>query len=190
VKLAANVSSFIERASELRGRAEAQRFNYDLRANCEDLGMESPIEHLFWIALVAICEANFIVINPGPELGRNDEMVMGRGVYVKPQAAIGKYRVDFLLSQHGIAPEDVHGPVIVELDGHDFHDKDKAQRSYEKARDRFLTRERYRVVHFTGSDVVKDPFATAHEVLEMLAVFVGTGIEKYDRHNPLSVEAL
>jgi len=56
----------------------------------------------------------------------------------------------------------------VECDGHEFHDKDKKQRSYEKARDRYLQKEGYAVLHFTGSDIVSSPVFAATEVVSFL----------------------
>ena len=73
--------------------------------------------------------------------------------------------------------------VIVELDGHAFHDKDKKQRSYEKARDRFFVKEGYQVLHYTGSDVVADPYRVAFEVLEVLDVLEAG--EAYAPTNPV-----
>jgi very-short-patch-repair endonuclease len=105
------------------------------------------------------------------------------GIYIHPQDQVEKYRVDFVIYQHGIGPDEIFGPVIVELDGHDFHDKDKHQRSYEKARDRFLVKKGYRVLHFTGSDVVADPFKVAYEALEMVGCFsLRNG---YNKNDPL-----
>jgi very-short-patch-repair endonuclease len=159
------VWAFIARASELHGAAQAQYFAQDMQANCLEIGMQSPIEHLFWIAANCIASANFATLNPPPDVGF--------GIDIKPQAQFGKYRVDFLIRSHGYAPDGIYLPVVVELDGHDFHDKDKRQRSYEKRRDRDLVRAGCRVLHFTGSDVVKDPFACAWEALEMVGLFVG-----------------
>ena len=78
-------------------------------------------------------------------------------------------------------------PLVVELDGHAFHDKDKRQRSYEKARDRYLVQQGLRVLHFTGSDVVADPHKVAYEVLEMLGVYSGS-FRKYNPADPLGQE--
>jgi very-short-patch-repair endonuclease len=73
----------------------------------------------------------------------------------------------------------------VYLDGHDFHYKDKRQRSYEKARDREMVRAGYRVLHYTGSDVVADPLKVAYEALEFVGAFVGSGREGYNKEDPL-----
>jgi very-short-patch-repair endonuclease len=183
-KIVDNVWAFLDKASALYARMEEERFAQEMHSNMLDCGLQSPLEDLFWVACHVLCKAEYKDINPDPA-GATCKEQLPEGVYITPQAKIGNYHVDFLLEQIGIAPEDIYTPVIVELDGHDFHDKDKRQRSYEKARDRFLVKKGYRVLHFTGSDVVADPFKVAYEVLEMLAVFVGNGRRPgYDPKNP------
>jgi very-short-patch-repair endonuclease len=49
------------------------------------------------------------------------------------------------------------GKLVVEVDGHDFHDRTKEQASYDRKRDRELSLEGYRVIRFTGSDVYNFP---------------------------------
>lgn len=169
-------------------RMEEDRFRYEMHANCIDVGMQSPIEDLFWIACVVLCKAHYQELNPGPLLAHEGVPVFGCGIYIKPQAKVAKYRVDFLITQVGLGPEDKLSPVVVELDGHDFHDKDKHQRSYEKARDRELVKKGLRVLHFTGSDVVKDPFACAFEALQMVGLACGSGVKGYDPSNPLNLD--
>ena len=77
------------------------------------------------------------------------------------QVPIGRYRVDFLVFALG----DPYG-VIVEVDGHEFHEKTKEQAEHDKKRDRYLTGEGYRVLRFTGREVWRDPHACADEATE------------------------
>lgn len=181
------VWTFLDRASDLYGDVKAQHFAQEMQANCLEMGMESPIEHLFWIACSTICEAHCQDINPEPCALSTGELVLPDGIYIVPQSQEGSYRVDFRISGIGYGPPEHLPPVIVELDGHDFHDRDKRQRSYEKRRDRDLQRAGYKVLHFTGSDVVKDPFACAWEALELVGMFVGTGFRDYDKTDPLGL---
>jgi very-short-patch-repair endonuclease len=187
-QLADNVWSFMEHAADLHAAERKARFSQEMHANCLELGMESPIEHMFWIACATLCDAAYTEINPEPTINKSGELVLGGGLFIRPQARLGTYRVDFALMQNGIGPDHILTPVVVELDGHAFHDKDKRQRSYEKARDRFLVKAGYRVLHFTGSDVVADPFKVAYESLDLLGVFSGLGIDSYDKSNPLGQE--
>jgi very-short-patch-repair endonuclease len=180
-----NVWAFIGRAAELCGKLEAERFAQDMQADCLERGTQSPIEDMFWVACSLMARSLFIDINPEPDAGKDGEIVFPDGIYIRPQAMVGKYRADFCVHSLGFGPAEVFTPVIVELDGHDFHDKDKRQRSYEKKRDRDLIRAGYKVLHFTGSDVVKDPFACAFEVFQMVGAFTCRGIEDYDPRDPL-----
>ena len=181
-KLTPEVVAFLDRASTAVSRIHTEQFSQFLYAIAVD-ELESPIEDLFLIACGAMCEAAQTEMH----IGIADPVGINRGLFVQPQARIDQYRADFLLSQYGIGPEDTYSPIIVELDGHAFHDKDKRQRSYEKARDRHFVRKGYRVFHFTGSDVVADPFKVAHETLDLLGVFVGMCMnEVYDPNDPLS----
>lgn len=184
-QIAPNVLSFLERAADLHADSERRKFLDQMGASLLEAGMESPIEDLFWTSFNALCAAHYLEVNPDPEFGVKGEPVPGYGVYVTPQAKIGKYRVDFLVQQNGIGPDEHLRPVIVELDGHDFHDKSKQQRSYEKARDRALIKAGYRVLHYTGSDIFADPFAVAHEVLVMLGGDALTLDSNYRADSPL-----
>lgn len=178
-----NVWEFIDRARADVGRIEATYFGQDMHAQIVERQIESPIEQLFLVAMHVMCRANFEEINPEPHPGVTPgSWIFPRGVQISPQVPVGSYRVDFVVSVTGLptgAPS-----LIVELDGHEFHDKDKRQRSYEKRRDRDLVRAGYRVLHFTGSDVVKDPYAVAHEVLAAS----GIDLEPYNPANPFGVD--
>jgi very-short-patch-repair endonuclease len=186
-KIAADVMDFLHKAAALHAKSEAEKFQQAMFGDLIESGIESPIEDLFWIACNAQCAAQCFEVNPSPLIDENLVPSDDFGVYITPQARIGKYRVDFLLRQVGVGPSDTCTPVVVELDGHAFHDKNKTQRSYEKARDRFLVRNGFRVLHFTGSDVVADPFRVAHEALDLLGVFDGVDT-RYDAIQPLGVE--
>lgn len=184
-KLAGNVSAFLSRTAEIMGRIEAERWSQDAFCDLVEGSQQSPIEDLFYIAIKAMCGAQFTAFNPEQRYRSDGSLYEPRGIYVMPQHKVGQYRADFVVKQFGIGPDDVLTPIIVELDGHAFHDRDKVQRSYEKKRDRDLLRAGYRVVHFTGSDVVADPFRVAHEVLEMLGLFDCMGNETYNPEDPM-----
>jgi very-short-patch-repair endonuclease len=83
---------------------------------------------------------------------------------VFPQVTIGEYRVDFFIAYtHGL---NSIGGIVVECDGHEFHEKTKQQAARDKARDRALQSYGYRVFRFTGSEIWRNPIACAQEVLE------------------------
>lgn len=182
-KIVDDVWTFMDVASGHYAKMMEERFRQEMHCNCLELGMQSPIEDMFWIAAHALSASQFVDINPGPVNDLDGNLELGRGVFIHPQSKIGNYRVDFLVSQHGLGPQNTCSPVAVELDGHEFHDKDKRQRSYEKGRDRFLVKSGLRVLHFTGGDVVADPFKVAFEVLSLVGVMDSDA--EYKPNDPL-----
>lgn len=186
VKIEQNVMDFLHSASNMYGRMNAEFFSQDSFAEFCDQEIFSPIEQLFYIACKVLCASQLVALGPDPYYTKNGEEVIGIGVFISPQKKIGKYRVDFLITQNKIGPNEILTPVVVELDGHDFHDKNKIQRAYEKSRDRFLVKAGYRVLHFTGSEVVSDPFKVAREALEVLGVFSWSD-DEYNPQDPLGM---
>lgn len=166
-EIAPNVLAFIDRAAVLVAKAKEQSFSISAFCAIRYGASTSPIEHLFVVAMQAMCEGGgYAAYNPEPT---GDGSTETPGLHVFPQHPVGKFRVDFLI--YYVSHDGVAGvPVVVELDGHDFHDKDKKQRAYEKGRDRFLVKQGLKVLHFTGSEVVKDPFAVAFEAMEAAEV--------------------
>jgi len=183
-KLADNVIAFLDKASDDFGRMQAETFSQWRFCEMVDFKSDSPIEDLFWIACHMQCSSVQTEVNR-MEWVAPMEYRRGQGVHITPQFQIGKYKADFLLEQERIGPDDILTPVVVELDGHAFHDRDKAQRSYEKARDREFQRAGFKVLHFTGSDVVADPYKVAYEALSFVGAFAGSGRSDYDAADPL-----
>lgn len=81
------------------------------------------------------------------------EIEGAQGWRVTSQKQIGKYRVDFLLDGFH-----AHNPlrmvqVIIECDGHDYHERTKEQAQRDKERDRTLQSLGFLVFRFTGSEI-------------------------------------
>lgn len=95
---------------------------------------------------------------------------------IAPQVQIGQWRVDFVIYAFARGPDAFFvsslQPVetarwrrlVVECDGHDFHEKTKAQAARDKARDRDLVMAGYEVFRFTGSELWRDPWGCAEQV--------------------------
>lgn len=63
----------------------------------------------------------------------------------------------------------------------------KREHGHDMARDRFFVKEGYRVMHYTGSDVVANPLKVAFEVMQMLGIFHAyeeKQLEKFDATDP------
>lgn len=88
---------------------------------------------------------------------------MGDTIQIDPQVKIGPYRADFLVRFRFDSERQIS--IIVECDGHDFHERTKAQASRDKRRDRAMQRLGYEVYRFTGADVHLDCYGCARDVL-------------------------
>lgn len=109
--------------------------------------IESPIERIAFMYLIELSNQLF-----GPY-----ELV------VKPQVEIGEYRVDFLVHHW-----DTKTWIIVECDGHEFHEKTKKQAAHDKKRDRYFTKENYFVLRYTGSQVCNNPLEIYEDVADIV----------------------
>lgn len=82
------------------------------------------------------------------------------------QPDFGEYRTDFALTS--IHPEDHHSIpwlVIVEVDGHDYHERTKEQAARDKRRDRFFSTRGATVLRYTGSEIYRNADRCANEAL-------------------------
>lgn len=82
------------------------------------------------------------------------------------------FRADFLFLQ---LVEDAENErvndvkkVVVEVDGHDFHERTKEQARNDRSRDRFMLREGFYVLRYTGSEVFNNPYVVAREIREFV----------------------
>lgn len=130
----------------------------------------SPAEFAFLLALIRSAiyhdtQAGCGVWILDPK-GERFDILEGYLFYVQLQAPIGRYRADFLLSADAGGNGKVQ-QLVVEIDGHDFHDRTKEQASHDRARDRAFLRQGLNVIRFTGSDVYRRAEACATEALDL-----------------------
>jgi len=137
--------------------------------SCIQRVCESPIEELLLVALYnasKIDENDIIFMTDSPLRDALHDQV----VYVHQQTSIDKYRVDIAIHDCSL-PFDIAPPriMIVECDGHDFHERTKEQARRDKQRDRFLVSKGFKLLRFTGSEIWADPEACADEIINELA---------------------
>ena len=88
------------------------------------------------------------------------------------QVHVGEYRADFVVQWHFAPgagpPHESIETLVVECDGHDFHERTKEQAARDRKRDRALTRLGLRLFRFTGSEIHKDANACSRQILEFL----------------------
>lgn len=76
----------------------------------------------------------------------------------EPQYVIGRYRLDFAFPAHKLA---------IECDGQEFH-ASQEQRERDAERDRFLLKEGWRTMRFTGSQIHRNAISCADEIYKIL----------------------
>lgn len=136
---------------------------------------DSPIEKLLFAALktmVLIDNSEYRHIEVPSEryplaasLARED----GLSLIVVPQAQLEGWRVDFLIYawDFGRATGKAQWRrLIVECDGHDFHERTKEQAARDRSRDRAAQISGATVMRFTGSEIHKDPLGCAMQISE------------------------
>lgn len=87
--------------------------------------------------------------------------VLPNTVSVEQQKPLCGYRADFAVTFSGVK-------VVVECDGHDFHEKTKEQAARDKKRDRDFQLAGWKVLRFTGSEIHRDVEACARDVAQAL----------------------
>ena len=148
--------------------------------------IQSPIEAMFYAAFMGINEISYhcgLRSTPSPFIGSEEFLI------AFPQHEVGKYKADFGVF-YGIISSSIEDGysysgkwVAVELDGHEFHDRDESQRRYEKRRDRYFQKSGLQIFRYTGSEIFKNPFNAAVEVIAHLM-----GLEEEELWNSLPEE--
>jgi very-short-patch-repair endonuclease len=162
-------AAMIEAAAELEATRFIEEYEH-LRQYCE-----SPIEELLLAGLYAdhrISAFTQIVFLGCPETYDpfTSRHVQSETFYIYQQAKVGPYRVDFLI-QDASVPTEIQAPrwMVVECDGHDYHERTKEQARRDKKRDRYFQSRGLKVLRFTGSEIFADPQGCAEEVLDQRA---------------------
>jgi len=123
---------------------------------------ESPIERLMHVSLARkVGKMQFINGNHMATVINQAEI----DCYGK------KYRVDFLIIVTDFRDHEDMIKVVVECDGHEFHEKTKEQSTRDKKRDREMLACGYRVLRFTGQEIWKDAMRCAKEVENTIREF-------------------
>lgn len=156
--------------------------------------LESPIEVLMLLSLVICARDNQLgvrVIWTHTTLGASHQVELdlslgtqALAIEIRPQFQQGKHRVDFKLTFCGVdtvwkqdaqpgSPQfettRMDKSMIVECDGHDFHERTKEQAKRDKERDRNLQSLGFPVYRYTGSEIFADVFKASAEIVQVLA---------------------
>jgi very-short-patch-repair endonuclease len=150
--------------------AEAVAVRYEENLLCLTDQCESPIEQILLAAMFVDHDCmEFDVVFLGKD-EPNIRFHRDETIYVYQQAKVGEYRADFLIHDCSVPAEIQQSRwMIVECDGHDFHERTKEQARRDKKRDRFFQSLGFKVLRFTGSEIWADAIKCAEEVYSQLA---------------------
>lgn len=85
-------------------------------------------------------------------------------MYVWSQVKIGKYTADFVIAYRPGRDRDIRY-LVIECDGHDFHERTKQQAEHDRRRDREMQAGGITVLRVTGAEVWRSPVQAAFDVL-------------------------
>lgn len=165
---------------QMAGKAIAAMFLDHWYSQLCRRAFDSPLERVLYLAFLVYCEqCGDCVRNHYCDGGQHHEEPPLSGANeqygICVQHGIGQYRADLFITAYyrvrgadGAEDSQIVRHAVVEVDGHDFHEKTKAQAKHDKQRDRQLQAHGYPVYRFTGSEVYSDPFACAGEVIRAL----------------------
>lgn len=137
---------------------------YARRAADVALRCQSPIEVKLVAELMLINAAGRFVVEPGDKF-LSDDGKLNR-IEIEAQVVIDKYTADFVLTVFHQGKPGLR--MVVECDGHDYHERTKEQAAHDKARDRFMTSQGYVVFRFTGSEIHRDARKCADEIRDFI----------------------
>lgn len=164
----------------------------------------SPIEHRMLLALFivgrhlrALSTGVQVVGFPGLQY---TPVSLTEGTYretqlsILPQTEIDDYTVDFYIEyairhdpRHNCRNPDppcARGRVIVECDGHDYHERTKEQAKRDKERDRELQRQGYKVFRYTGSEIYNDAIKCAFDAMDVVVRMAHEQKKEFDKQYP------
>lgn len=136
---------------------------------------ESPIECMLFEALACYvrcggCEYRSVVVpKNNKDMARFLAAEDATMLLVQPQAQLPGWRVDFLIYawDYGRATGRAQWRrLIVECDGHDFHERTKKQAARDRSRDRAAQLSGATILRFTGSEIFADPLACARQITD------------------------
>lgn len=161
-KLVQNITQFIED---------------DVRALADDPTIgDTPIERLLMAALIArvsYMASEFSGVLLTTEAARLERLlgttdaptVPSAGhIVISRQHQFEGWRVDYLIHAPNFERLGDWRRLIVECDGHDFHERTKAQARRDRSRDRAAQLVDIPIFRFTGSEIWRDPLGCAEQI--------------------------
>ena len=138
--------------------------------------VESEIERLFLTALVLSTRFSFhefTNVHVGSDYGNLKNCIPQHlkptTLIVRPQVQLEGWRVDFIISALDAKfwpGKEVWRELIVECDGHNFHERTKEQAARDRSRDRDVTLAGRELFRFTGSELWRNPLGCSTQIID------------------------
>jgi very-short-patch-repair endonuclease len=175
VSVPGNVLQFLGSCSDEVGKCKGQVFHHGIWTFIQEHHITSPLEQTLYCALRMVQELNAIDTAEPVELrGKQGEF----GLLIEPQRKIGKYRVDLY-----VAYTDRRGKreIVVECHPEEPHQRSTQERRYHQARDRHLAARGYRVLRYSGREILEN---AAEIALDIISRVTGESKEELRAHAP------
>lgn len=144
-----DVQRFLNTAANIVATDAAEYLKSYVLMRLRHYQITSPIEQLLFIATHAMSTV----------LG------LDGGLIIQPQHPVGPYRVDYFLWTIDRETRAVQKRAALECDSWQYDDRTPEGSTVEKQRDRYLQRQGILTLHYSGQEIVADPFLVAAEAL-------------------------
>lgn len=139
----------------------------EVRVAIQETPIHSPIEAVFyaWWEAVDQLQAGHGDVLDGLRLSPQVSVSLAGGFRCRPDFIVHQADLETWSQAHDLGVQ--YQDIAIELDGHDFHERTKEQVIERNQRDRALHDAGWRVFHFSGSELVKDPERCVREVWDV-----------------------
>lgn len=128
--------------------------------------ISSPIEQIIFAELLFETRCIFgpIIFEEKPQ---GPFILDSNATTFRLQEKFGPYTADFSIT---LRHKDGHREeeIIIECDGHDYHERTKEQAAHDRKRDRWFTAEGIKVFRFTGSEIFNNSSGCVEEIVSFL----------------------
>lgn len=132
-------------------------------------GFKRNLEECSYVCKDVILEESKHVIGFEIKFNYYEDQVITGFVDIVPQFKIDRYYVDFMIGGY---IGDIYSSLVVEIDGHEWHEKTKDQVAKDKKRERNLLLTPYScpIMRFTGSEIFNSKKKTYYDVFDYLVL--------------------
>lgn len=131
----------------------------------------SPIEKQLFAAMMiqSVFKAdNMLLFYKGQDRGGLRWVSAKHQFDVYAQHKIQSFYVDMFVTCFSVDDSAKKSSVVIECDGHEFHEKTKEQVERDKRRERAIVSQGFQLLRFAGSEIYRNPDVCAKEVREFL----------------------